>query len=477
MREKVFIVLLIASIFLNACQPSTNSPEPIDSLPEADTSVVSATQVTPISDSPTTNQNDDTRFPTAAIPQILGLSFEYPLDGQEIGYDGAYLFKVNPVKGAEGYLWGFFQNGEMVWENQSDEGQLSGNEYGIWETDEAHGKFIPGLLEVSVRANLGGQWTEPTIITIQLVKADDEENITAESGVTNEAGLIQFKDSRSGVSRNVHVIADEDGKNLSNIEVTYISDGGDFIILVTDPSLQRLPVVYDPNSSASLMKGGTKLASIKHQLAEIIIILKIWSAIQTAEDFMSLYQHPPRLERWEWNYIDSCWTGEQLAQGFGVGSQFIPLPGFEKIVGKFFKNISQVMLDQLKIATFGRDYELQQRISGFNGILRVRIYYAPIPIVLPQGYCLNPLDKSEISSTMDWFTYATGFNEPLLVNKLVGNNGTQIGGAYGTEVVFVGRNNGQAVVDALTQSLRISQPSCLGFELSGASPEKATLYY
>jgi WD40 repeat protein len=95
-------------------------------------------------------------------------SFEYPIDGQVLSYEGDYMFKVTPVEGANGYLWGFFQNGVMVWENMRDEGELSGNEYVIVEGSFAHSKFVSGNLEVWVRASVNGQWTEPTIITIYL---------------------------------------------------------------------------------------------------------------------------------------------------------------------------------------------------------------------------------------------------------------------------------------------------------------------
>jgi hypothetical protein len=56
----------------------------------------------------------------------------------------------------------------MVWENLRDEQQLSGNEYEILAGSEAHSKFVPGALEVSVRASADGQWTEATVITVYL---------------------------------------------------------------------------------------------------------------------------------------------------------------------------------------------------------------------------------------------------------------------------------------------------------------------
>lgn len=96
--------------------------------------------------------------------------FVYPVDGQTLDYAGDWLFKVEPMANAQGFLWGFFQNGEMVWENLRDEGQLSGNEYAILAGSEAHSRFLPGDVEVWIRASIGDQWTQATVITIHLAE-------------------------------------------------------------------------------------------------------------------------------------------------------------------------------------------------------------------------------------------------------------------------------------------------------------------
>ena len=107
-----------------------------------------------------------TTTPVAATPDPP--AFVYPTDGQSLGFDGAYMFKVTAVSGASGYLYGFFQNGSMVWENYRGEGRLSGTEYAIWPATEAHSRFNVGDVEVWVRALVDGQWTEARIVTIQL---------------------------------------------------------------------------------------------------------------------------------------------------------------------------------------------------------------------------------------------------------------------------------------------------------------------
>ena len=102
------------------------------------------------------------------LPRPTSQVFEYPRDGHPLDYAGSYLFKVRPIEGADSYLWSFFQNGVLEWQNLRDEKQLSGNEYGIHPESAAHGKFVPGELEVWVRASINGRWTDAIIITTRL---------------------------------------------------------------------------------------------------------------------------------------------------------------------------------------------------------------------------------------------------------------------------------------------------------------------
>jgi hypothetical protein len=95
-------------------------------------------------------------------------AFLYPLDGQTMDFGADWTFAVQPVAQAEGYLWGFFQNDEMVWENYRDEGILSGMEYTLALGSEARSRFEPGPLLVVVRASIGGAWTESATVNVDL---------------------------------------------------------------------------------------------------------------------------------------------------------------------------------------------------------------------------------------------------------------------------------------------------------------------
>ncbi len=93
----------------------------------------------------------------------------YPVNNQTLNYDGHYLFKVNPVSSAEGYLWGFFRDGQKVWEELVWNWDRPGTEYGIMIGTEAHSRFNSGDdVEVWVRGSIFGNWTQASIIRIHL---------------------------------------------------------------------------------------------------------------------------------------------------------------------------------------------------------------------------------------------------------------------------------------------------------------------
>lgn len=103
------------------------------------------------------------------LPAGFQFSFEYPVDGQVLDFEGAYLFKVTDIIGA-GYQWTFSQNGIIVWDNLRDEfGLTGGGTYAILEGSPAHARFIPGEVKVSVRALMvGDYYSDATTITIIL---------------------------------------------------------------------------------------------------------------------------------------------------------------------------------------------------------------------------------------------------------------------------------------------------------------------
>ena len=104
----------------------------------------------------------------AALP---GPVVTTPTFGQLVDYAGDLPVHVEPVSGASGYLYGFFENGAAVWENYANERTLSGTDYTIKAGTPAHEAIKPGPVDIWVRALVNGQWTDATIIKVTFAPA------------------------------------------------------------------------------------------------------------------------------------------------------------------------------------------------------------------------------------------------------------------------------------------------------------------
>jgi hypothetical protein len=97
--------------------------------------------------------------------------FVYPVNGQTLDYKGSYEFKVKPIANAQKYEWDFLQYGKVELR------EFTGNEFGIHPGTPEHSKFVPGRIEVSVRAVVKGKWTDHTTIAISAVKGPAGGNV------------------------------------------------------------------------------------------------------------------------------------------------------------------------------------------------------------------------------------------------------------------------------------------------------------
>ncbi len=111
--------------------------------------------------------------PTIVPLSALRVTFISPDEGATFDYNGDYYFEVEPIQNIDGFLWGFFQNGQMIWENGRDGGSpFSSNQYTIAAGTEAHDRFEIGSAEVWVRAGRDGDWSEAAILSFSLVSSD-----------------------------------------------------------------------------------------------------------------------------------------------------------------------------------------------------------------------------------------------------------------------------------------------------------------
>ena len=55
---------------------------------------------------------------------IAGPTFTFPVNGTAYPSNGPYVFQVQPVNGAIGYLWSFVQGGLIAYQNLAWDGHL-----------------------------------------------------------------------------------------------------------------------------------------------------------------------------------------------------------------------------------------------------------------------------------------------------------------------------------------------------------------
>lgn len=169
----------------------------------------------------------------------------YPQDRQTLDLEGAYMFKVNPVSGASGYLFGLFQDGAMIYENYRDTRTLSANgEFALWESNPAHTKFHSGEMKVMIRALINNQWTDAREILIYLKPRNTTQTKPTTSNTTTTAPTtyqITPRTTPNTTSQNIK-------PNLPVIQPT-----------------QTVVVVQDSSASAELEK---KVADLQAKLEE-----------------------------------------------------------------------------------------------------------------------------------------------------------------------------------------------------------------
>ena len=124
--------------------------------------------------------------PAAAAPP--GPVVTTPAFGQLVDYAGDLPVNVEPVSGASGYLYGFFENGTAVWENSRTISTLSGTDYTIKAGTPAHEAIKPGPVDIWVRALVNGQWTDATIIKVTFGPASSGSTSPPWNGSSDPSG-------------------------------------------------------------------------------------------------------------------------------------------------------------------------------------------------------------------------------------------------------------------------------------------------
>ncbi len=95
--------------------------------------------------------------------------FSFPTNGTSYPSNGPYVFQLQPVSGAKGYLWSFVQNGMVVYQNLAWDGHLSPANYTVSTGSKAHSLIHSGDLHVWVRALMkNGRWSATGAVLVRV---------------------------------------------------------------------------------------------------------------------------------------------------------------------------------------------------------------------------------------------------------------------------------------------------------------------
>lgn len=98
------------------------------------------------------------------IPVII-----YPQNTQTLDLEGSYMFKIEPIEGASGYLFGLFQNNVLIYENWRDDKILSSDgKFNLSANHPFHAKFTAGPMKVMIRTQINNKWSDAKTITVNL---------------------------------------------------------------------------------------------------------------------------------------------------------------------------------------------------------------------------------------------------------------------------------------------------------------------
>ena len=246
------------------------------------------------------------------------------------------------------------------------------------------------------------QQTFPTVLPDQ-TKSD--------SMITNQSGVATFEDPISGYKLNVEFKDKNTRNSLSDIEVWFISNGPQVLVITNDPFGEYAPVVkelsYDQLSTlSSPHKLNSPIESLS--LGTVILLIKVIDAYQTLKEWQTYLAQFPELKNWKTGQVELCMNPLQLGDGVSLllkgALEMLPLGNAsgdivegltmvfkESFVDENIENISEKIARQSHPAIY--------RVTLFS-------FKEGVPKLLQfEGLCLDWLDLSDPQSSLDWLVY------------------------------------------------------------------------
>jgi hypothetical protein len=220
-------------------------------------------------------------------------------------------------------------------------------------------------------------------------------------------GTVVLEDSLAHMKLNIHIQDNSTNKPLQNIEVQYISDGKEFLLVAIDPSGKYLSFIKSGpsslissvlnsinNNTGYLLLGD--LIQLQGGSEEVDLILKLTDILDNAtslKDLASLLSGiPSSIEQWAIGSVDVCLDGEQLANYFSAdtGAAEVILPISALLTGPY----DFILVAAYAISSHILTEDAQAYLNGLPGSYNIRISYYPITFSFRSieylGQCATP---------------------------------------------------------------------------------------
>jgi hypothetical protein len=208
---------------------------------------------------------------------------------------------------------------------------------------------------------------------------------------TDVTGKAHLNDPVTQRAVEITVQAAENQQPLPDIDITYMSDGTQVLVIASDPSGQRSPAIVEPPQPGS-----------SGQPSQIVIDMRLLSSFNSAQEIMDYYRSRYTLQQWEWSTEDRCLGAQELSASVAAekssGMNFVALvsandemtaiaadPQQAGGILEWFRSIIQPTASQA---------------PALQGLLRLHYYHlSPLPLTLLEwgGYCRPVFTGQQLS--------------------------------------------------------------------------------
>lgn len=256
------------------------------------------------------------------------------------------------------------------------------------------------------------------------------DQINSQTKTTKDEGKVEFVDALTDQSIVVQVTAKNEQTPISNIQVSFASNGTEILLIALDPNNIYVPLVkeiaYVDLRSNSNHHGSAKLAAPANQisLAAVLVLITFVEIDQTIQSWAAILNDLPKIDKWSNTTKEICINTDQLQKGEEavLNTVFLSFGLAGKGIGNAFSEFSRtkfLVLDEKAAEGLGVLFEnfFQEKTSESLEsviakqspyIVRWKIYTIKgvVPyFARPEGYCLEPLKTNDAQSILDWVKY------------------------------------------------------------------------